>query len=365
MGRIDSGASAWALVDANRYQSAKKAMESRAHEGDSRHGDSNVVALMGAMKSVSLIAFSATAKGDAIKLGVEGLVEDEETRELMEDAMRGIMAAWRLAANEKSPELVQVLRKFKIEHARGVSIRGTPSAAVRHGRRSTKRVEMSAVPIEQRGLGVIGPRSVGVTIRFSRRLSGSTGDTMKRSQVLAIALLVATAPAIARPPKPQPTHTSDPKTVEQQGTSSTTTGGGSTTGKRGASQSSYTTTKAPGGASGSGSGSVSGTRGGSASGEGSGSYNTKTGEGTAQGSASGTTAKGGSGSVSGQGSVDTQSGSGSGSVSGTATTASGETKSGTVEAEGTKGEGATVSTTSGQGETKTRAVPPAGSRKRN
>lgn len=133
MGRIESGASAWALVDANRYQSAKKAMESRAHDGDSRHGDSNVVALMGAMKSVSLIAFSATAKGDAIKLGVEGLVEDEETRELMEDAMRGIMAAWRLAAQEKSPEIVQVLRKFKVERDnQGVSIRGTlPGAAVR------------------------------------------------------------------------------------------------------------------------------------------------------------------------------------------------------------------------------------------
>src|SRR5262249_4677920 len=85
------------------------------------------------MKSVSLLALQATAKGDALKLNATGLVSDDETAGLMEDALRGVLAAWGLAAQEKSPETVTVLRKFSVTRSgSSVSISGTlPGAAVR------------------------------------------------------------------------------------------------------------------------------------------------------------------------------------------------------------------------------------------
>jgi hypothetical protein len=51
----------------------------------------------------------------------------------MEDALRGVLAAWRLAAQEKSPDTVSVLRKFAVTRdSSSVSVSGTlPGATVR------------------------------------------------------------------------------------------------------------------------------------------------------------------------------------------------------------------------------------------
>jgi len=85
------------------------------------------------MKSVQFLALQATAKGDALKLNATGVVSDDETAGLMEDALRGVLAAWRLAAQEKSPDTVSVLRKFTVSRDKDtVSISGTlPGATVR------------------------------------------------------------------------------------------------------------------------------------------------------------------------------------------------------------------------------------------
>lgn len=86
--------------------------------------------LVSSMKSVSLLALQATAKGDALKLNATGLVSDDETAGLMEDALRGVLAAWRLAAQEKSPETVSMIRKFSVSRDKStVSISGTLSGA--------------------------------------------------------------------------------------------------------------------------------------------------------------------------------------------------------------------------------------------
>ena len=91
------------------------------------------MALVSSMKNVQLLAIQVTAKGDALKLAATGYVADEETAGLMEDALRGVLAAWRLAAQEKSPDTVSVLRKFTVSRDKGsVSISGTlPGATVR------------------------------------------------------------------------------------------------------------------------------------------------------------------------------------------------------------------------------------------
>jgi hypothetical protein len=130
LSRIDSGASAWALVDVSRIP-AKDAAMRHAHAQAS--GSDAATAIVSSMKSVQLLALQATAKGDALKLAATGLVSDAETAGLMEDALRGVLAAWRLAAQEKSPDTVSVLRKFTVSRDKDtVSISGTlPGATVR------------------------------------------------------------------------------------------------------------------------------------------------------------------------------------------------------------------------------------------
>jgi hypothetical protein len=130
LSRIDSGASAWALVDVSRLPQRDAAVRHAQAHGN---GADAAATLVASMKSVSLLALQATAKGDALKLDATGLVSDEETAGLMEDALRGVLAAWRLAAQEKSPETVSVLRKFTVTRdSSSVSVSGTlPGATVR------------------------------------------------------------------------------------------------------------------------------------------------------------------------------------------------------------------------------------------
>jgi hypothetical protein len=122
--RVPADASAWAIVDATRAPFAASR--------ESRDGDA-AGALVGAMKSVTLFVFHATTRGESVELSATGLSADEETRGLLEDALKGVVAMWRLAVHEKSPELVPILRKFDIESDdEGVSITGTlPASFVR------------------------------------------------------------------------------------------------------------------------------------------------------------------------------------------------------------------------------------------
>jgi hypothetical protein len=127
LSRVPAGASAWVLVDTFRFPIARGG---RHGNGEPSDGDPSR-ALVGAMKSVSLFAFAATVRGDALELTATGLSADGETRQLLEDALRGVLAMWRMAAQEKSPELVSALRKFEVDGDReGVTVSGTLSGDV-------------------------------------------------------------------------------------------------------------------------------------------------------------------------------------------------------------------------------------------
>ncbi len=132
LSRVEAGASAWALVDVSRLPQ-KEAAVRHANAAAGGNGGDAAAALVSSMKNVSLLALQATAKGDALKLNATGLVSDDETAGLMEDALRGALAAWRLAVQEKSPETVSVLRKFTVSRDKTtVSIAGTlPGPAIR------------------------------------------------------------------------------------------------------------------------------------------------------------------------------------------------------------------------------------------
>jgi len=117
LARIDRDASAWALVDLARMP--------KSHREGGEGGEPSQ-ALFGAMKSVSLLAVQAVVHGDAVDVSATGLSSDAENRDLIADSLRGMLAMWRLAVSEKSPELVSVLRRFQIDSdGEGVSIRGT------------------------------------------------------------------------------------------------------------------------------------------------------------------------------------------------------------------------------------------------
>lgn len=114
--RVDPAATAWVLVDVEKSRRAAASL---------RGGDGPAAGVVSALRSVSLIAMEATVESDALAVKATGLSSDEETRGLLEDALRGLTAAWRLAAQEKSPKLVAVIRKFQVSRDdEGVTISG-------------------------------------------------------------------------------------------------------------------------------------------------------------------------------------------------------------------------------------------------
>ncbi len=130
LGRIDRTSSAWALVDVTRYPAVQAGID----RGQSRsHGSDTASALLGAMKSVTLFSFQASIRGDGLDLTASGVTKDTDTRQLLEDSLRGVIAIWRLAIQDRQPELVPVLRQFRVSNtADAVTISGTlPGSALR------------------------------------------------------------------------------------------------------------------------------------------------------------------------------------------------------------------------------------------
>jgi hypothetical protein len=135
LSRVDRDASAWALVDVAHFPAAER-------REDAGPGDPSQ-AVFSAMKSVSFVALQATVKSDGLEIEATGLTTDAENRDLLADALRGVLAMWRLAVQEKAPEMVSILRRFQIDSdSDGVSIRGTlPSSfleSLGHRRQATR-----------------------------------------------------------------------------------------------------------------------------------------------------------------------------------------------------------------------------------
>ena len=130
LARIDRGASVWALVDVTRYPSVRRGMNRQGRPGG-EGGSEAAGALLSAMKSVTLFSFQATVHTDDLTLAASGVSPDAETRQLLEDSLKGVVAMWRLAVQEKQPELVSALRRFRIESAGdAVTVSGTLPGAV-------------------------------------------------------------------------------------------------------------------------------------------------------------------------------------------------------------------------------------------
>jgi len=127
LGRVDSKATAWALVDVAR--AARLTKGGTINTGKGQPGD----ALQAAIKTLSTVAVWATDTGDALQLGATGLSGDAETLQLLEDTVKGALAALRLAVKDKSPEMVSVLRRFDVERkSDSITVEGSiPAATLR------------------------------------------------------------------------------------------------------------------------------------------------------------------------------------------------------------------------------------------
>ncbi|HEY3055575.1 MAG TPA: hypothetical protein VGK31_06555 [Thermoanaerobaculia bacterium] len=127
LARIDPNATAWALVDVTR--AARLTGAPHVPRGRDASGE----ALAAAVRNISMVGLWATDTGNALKLGAFGLANDTETLELLEDTLRGVLSAMRLAVKDSQPDLVSVLRRFDVERTKdSVTINGTiPAESLR------------------------------------------------------------------------------------------------------------------------------------------------------------------------------------------------------------------------------------------
>jgi hypothetical protein len=124
LSRVNTGSAAWAIVDATKIRSVRPG----SHAG--RESDSPVRGVESALKSVTLMAFQADTSGTGISISATGLSSDREALDNLQDVLKGVLAAWRMAAQEKNPETVSMIRKFSVSKGDdSVTISGTLPAS--------------------------------------------------------------------------------------------------------------------------------------------------------------------------------------------------------------------------------------------
>jgi hypothetical protein len=120
LAKVDPRATAWLLMDVQRSQVLRVEPE-WPHAGGEAVG--------AAMKKVSFLNVWARESGNAVQISATATSDDAETRALLEDALRGLLATWRLSVHEKAPELIPLIRRFRVDRDRsGVNISGTITA---------------------------------------------------------------------------------------------------------------------------------------------------------------------------------------------------------------------------------------------
>ncbi len=112
MARIDRNASAFAIIDLRRTgASFNQEKSSKSDRNDPR------VMAAAAMKGVSLVSLWTRDTGTDLTMSGRAIANDNDIAQSLEDILRGMLAGWRMAIQEKAPELVSVLRKFEIDRA--------------------------------------------------------------------------------------------------------------------------------------------------------------------------------------------------------------------------------------------------------
>ena len=118
-----TGSSAWFVVDTDRFVSAADRRTVSGAKGDA------VSQAVGSLSSVTAVGGSLDL-GRGVDFQLSAKADTEENAELVEDSIRGFLALWRLAAQDKAPDAVSALRKFRVERGGTTStMSGTLSRA--------------------------------------------------------------------------------------------------------------------------------------------------------------------------------------------------------------------------------------------
>jgi len=122
--RVSAGASGWMVIDAARL------VKSEANDDTPRGGDAKFAGLI---RSAGFFTGEFTLQGDRLAFTARLESSDAQARADLEDLIRGAFAAWRMAAQEKMPEMVEVIRGFGVKRdSAGVTVDGVlPGKALR------------------------------------------------------------------------------------------------------------------------------------------------------------------------------------------------------------------------------------------
>ncbi len=109
-GHIDVRAPFWVVATVP-AQARAKAQEAEGHmEGEGTEPMRGIVLASGAVERIAMQAFL----DDSLKVSAVAVADTVENAQLIRDAVKGALAAARLAAQQKKPELVNVLRDVEV-----------------------------------------------------------------------------------------------------------------------------------------------------------------------------------------------------------------------------------------------------------
>lgn len=109
LGRLSDDVNAWILADVPRAGRLGTDVAEELGEG---------AKLTSMLRYVSTVAFWATERDGNLALGGLAVSTDQETLELLDDTLRGMTAAWRLAVRDQNPDWIPVARSFQVDHDR-------------------------------------------------------------------------------------------------------------------------------------------------------------------------------------------------------------------------------------------------------
>ncbi len=123
--RIDMRSSGWMLFDVQRAQT----LVNLERPGATPFGDHAYAAL----KNVSTISLWVAETSDGLEFSSSAVAADAETRELVSDVLKGLLAGLRMAAQEEQPEMVKIIRRFEVNSsADAVTLTGSVPATFLH-----------------------------------------------------------------------------------------------------------------------------------------------------------------------------------------------------------------------------------------
>ncbi|MEO8219005.1 MAG: hypothetical protein ABI718_18165 [Acidobacteriota bacterium] len=108
--RIDPSATSWLVMDVPRSSRL-----TGGHQTYTGATSGPGMAIASAIKHVSVVTVWATDAGTDLLFGATAKSSDDETRQLLEDTVRGMLAAWRLTVQDKAPQLVSIIRQFEVK----------------------------------------------------------------------------------------------------------------------------------------------------------------------------------------------------------------------------------------------------------